>query len=127
VTVLSVEGGVGKTVTAVHLAGFSAIRPRIAGRWRRHAVGKLCGPGPGKLPFRVVPERQLGLELAQNRYSSMVVNTEANPPDDDFVELVNGCHFAVIPATPDALGLQSAVQTTAKLRRARPDMPSECC
>jgi chromosome partitioning protein len=123
VTVLSVKGGVGKTVTAVHLAGyFQQYGPtllvdgdatRSATLWSR----------PGRLPFRVVPERQIGLELSQARYDFMVVDTEANPPEDDFSELVNACHFAVIPATPDALGLQSALQTTAKLRRARADMP----
>lgn len=62
------------------------------------------------------------MELSQNKYSFMVVDTEANPPDDDFGELVHACHLAVVPATPDALGLQSAVQTAAKLQRARPDM-----
>jgi chromosome partitioning protein len=122
VTVLSVKGGVGKTVTAVHLAGYfqqhgstllvDGDATRSATLWAR----------PGKLPFRVVPERQLGFELSKTSYRFMVVDTEANPPDDDFAELVNGCHFAVIPATPDALGLQSAVQTTAKLRHARADM-----
>jgi hypothetical protein len=44
----------------------------------------------------VIADRQrgrnkVGLELVQNRYSFLVVDTEANPPDDDFVELVNGC------------------------------------
>ena len=122
VTVLSVKGGVGKTVTAVHLAGFfqqygstllvDGDATRSATLWAR----------PGKLPFKVVPERQIGLELSHNRYDFMIVDTEANPPDDDFAELVSACHFAVIPATPDALGLQSAVQTTAKLRRTAADV-----
>jgi chromosome partitioning protein len=118
VTVLSVKGGVGKTVTAVHLAGYFQQLGRtllVDGDATRSAT---LWARPGRLPFRVVPERQIGLELSQTSYDFMVVDTEANPPDDDFAELVRACHFAVIPATPDALGLQSAAQTTAKLRRA---------
>lgn len=121
-TVLSVKGGVGKTVTAVHLAEyFQQFGPtllvdgdatRSATLWAR----------PGKLPFKVVPERQIGMELSQNTYDYMVVDTEANPPDEDFGELVNSCHMIVVPATPDALGLQSAMQTAAKLRKAKPDV-----
>lgn len=122
ITVLSVKGGVGKTVTSVHLAGFfhqygptllvDGDATRSASLWAK----------PRRLPFRVVPERQIAMELSQNQYEFMVVDTEANPPEDDFSELVHACHLAIVPATPDALGLQSAVQTTAKLRRARPDV-----
>jgi chromosome partitioning protein len=122
VTVLSVKGGVGKTVTAVHLAGYFQQYGRtllVDGDATRSAT---LWSRPGRLPFKVVPERQIGLELSQSQYDFMIVDTEANPPDEDFSELANACHFAVIPATPDALGLQSALQTTTKFRRARTDL-----
>jgi chromosome partitioning protein len=122
-TLLSVKGGVGKTVTAVHLAGFlqqfgstllvDGDATRSATLWAR----------PGNLPFKVVAERQIAMELSQNSYDYMVVDTEANPPDEDFNELVNSCHLVIVPATPDALGLQSAIQTSTKLRRAKQATP----
>src|SRR3954452_1910623 len=97
VTVLSVKGGVGKTVTAIHLAAFfQQFGPTLLvdGDATRSAT---LWSKPGKLPFKVVPERQIGLELSQRRYEYMVVDTEANPPDEDFRELVNSCHLVVVP------------------------------
>lgn len=118
VTVLSVKGGVGKTVTAVHVAaclnqiGLTLLvdgdATRSASLWAQ----------PGKLPFRVVPERAVSKALTETRYDFIVVDTEANPTDADLKELAESSNFIIVPATPDGLGLQGARQTVEKLSRA---------
>lgn len=118
VTVLSVKGGVGKTVTAVHVAAcLNAIGPTLLvdGDATRSAT---LWAQPGNLPFRVVAERAVSKALTESRYDFIVVDTEANPTDADLKELAESSNFIIVPATPDGLGLQGARQTVEKLNRA---------
>src|SRR5881275_718850 len=99
-SIVSMKGGVGKTVTAIHLAAYfqqfgrtllvDGDATRSASLWAQ----------PGKLPFNVVPERRLSRELSQAKYDFLIIDTEANPADDDLRELAQGCHLAIVPATP---------------------------
>lgn len=122
-TVLSTKGGVGKTVTAVHLAAYMQRRGPtllIDGDATRSST---LWAQPGRLPFKVIPERAVSRELTQAQYNFIVVDTEANPTESDIKELSESCNLMIIPLVPDALGLQGTIQTVEKLRRAGSTTP----
>jgi chromosome partitioning protein len=105
VTVASFKGGVGKTVTAVHLAAYLVGRGstmlvdgdpnRSASRWARR----------GELPFSVLDERQ-AVKHAR-AYKHVVIDIEVRPNQEDLVALAGGCDLLIIPTTSDALALDA--------------------
>jgi chromosome partitioning protein len=104
-TVCSFKGGVGKTTTAVHLAGFfqqlgptllvDADANRSAMVWARN----------GKLPFRVADERQAARAARDLQPEHTIIDTAARPEREVIQTLAEGCDFLVVPATPDALSI----------------------
>jgi chromosome partitioning protein len=84
-TVASFKGGVGKTVTAVHLAAYlRGLAPTVLvdGDPNRSATG---WAKRGELPFPVVDERQ-AVRFARD-YEHVVVDTEARPDREDLEAL----------------------------------------
>jgi chromosome partitioning protein len=105
VTVASFKGGVGKTVTAVHLAAYlrqSGSTVLVDGDPNRSATG---WAGRGNLPFKVVDERQ-AVRYARE-FEHIVIDTEARPNREDLETLAGGCDLLVIPTSPDALALDA--------------------
>jgi chromosome partitioning protein len=114
VTVASYKGGVGKTTTAVHLAGYfqeKAPTVLIDGDPNRSATG---WARRGELPFKVVDERHAVKE--SRNFEHVVIDTEARTEGSDLKALAEGCDLMVIPCTPDTMSIEALVLTIEALR-----------
>ncbi len=114
-TVAAYKGGVGKTTSAVHLAGIlqqKAPTLLIDADENRSALG---WAGRGELPFKVVGEQQ-GPRFARE-HTHIVIDTAARPEAQDMKELVEGCDEIILPCTPDALSLDATMLTVEALKK----------
>jgi chromosome partitioning protein len=105
VTVTGYKGGVSKTTTAIHIAGYlNKQKPAllIDGDANRSA---LEWARDGRLPFEVVDER--GSTRRIREFEHIVIDTQARPSRSDLRELAAGCDLLVVPTTPDRLSLQA--------------------
>ena len=95
------ETSVGKATTAIHLAAYlQTLAPtllvdddviRASTKWSKRGDGK-------GLPFMVMPVAQMALHVKD--YTHIVIDTDANPSEDDFKEAAEGCDLLIIPAEP---------------------------
>lgn len=117
ITVTSDKGGVGKTMTAIHLAAYlQTLAPtllvdgdgiRCSTRWSER------GDGQG-LPFKVVGDKEMGMYIRD--FENVVIDTQGNPDDRDLKELVRGCDVLVIPAEPGESANEGLIHTLERLR-----------
>ncbi|NJL99878.1 MAG: ParA family protein [Synechococcaceae cyanobacterium SM2_3_2] len=115
ITVASFKGGVGKSVTALHLSGYLSTQKStvlIDGDPNRTAIN-WAARGPG-LPFPVLPESE-GSRVGE--FAHAVVDTAARPDSDDLKTLIEVSDLVVVPTIPDAVALDATLATCETLQR----------
>lgn len=127
ITVSSHKGGVGKTVSAVHLAGVLGERDgpgstllvdtdenRSAWRWWQRGSER-------GLPFdAVVGEEAAGLI---DRYRWVVVDTPGRVRGEDLERIVDACDLLVVPSMTDPIALEGTMVFLADLEDVGPETP----
>lgn len=112
VTVISRKGGVGKTVTAVHLAAFLS---DLSGGEKTLLVdtdpsrNALRWSSRGNFPFRVVGEERAAEEMPTAEH--VVVDVKGSPDADQIEGAAARSDVLIIPAMPNALSLDTLMQT----------------
>lgn len=110
VTCTSAKGGVGKTTTAIHIAGVLAGNDKtllIDGDPNRSSI-KWAQRGEG-LPFKVVSLMEAPKHT--RHYEHIVFDTPARPSKDDLQALAEGCDLLIIPTSPDILSIDATIET----------------
>jgi len=113
IAVASHKGGVGKSTTAVHIAAYlsdSGQTILVDGDDNRSAT---LWASKGKLPFRVVAERQAAKFAREAEH--IVMDTNARAGKDELREILEGCDLLVIPTIPDAMSLDATLVTVRDL------------
>lgn len=124
VAVVSRKGGVGKTVTALHLAGYLA---EVSGEekvllvdtdpslnaFRAAERGKRLGGG---YPFAVVKEGDAFEARRQMRPEHIVVDVKGSPEAEDVRDLALDSEVLVMPAMPGYMEIDTVLQTMRDVR-----------
>jgi chromosome partitioning protein len=115
ISIISYKGGVGKSTSAIHLAGCLARRGStllIDGDLNRSAL-EWSERGTG-LPFKVVDEKQAF--RAGNNFDHIVIDTAARPTERQLKAIIESSDKLIICTSPDAVSMAALNPAIADLR-----------
>jgi len=109
------KGGVGKTVTALHLAALLAARGRtlLVDSDRNRSASDWVAAGPG-LGFESIHLDDLTESLSD--YAFVVVDTKGG--EESLLSLAQRSDFTVVPSKPEAVSLRVMMRTLKALKSA---------
>jgi len=114
ITVANFKGGVGKTTTAIHLAGYLATKAKTLLVDGDQNMSSLEWSEAGNFNFKVI--NPLGLKTEAKNFTHIVVDTEARPQQSDLEVLSKISDLLIIPTTPDALSIKATIKTFQAMR-----------
>jgi chromosome partitioning protein len=109
ITVANFKGGVGKTTTAIHLAGYLAEKDKTLLVDGDQNMSSLEWSEAGNFDFKVI--NPLELKKEAKNFAHIVIDTEARPKQSDLEVLSKISDLLIIPTTPDALSIKATVKT----------------
>lgn len=120
ITVANFKGGVGKTTTAVHLAGYLSSKGSTLLVDGDQNQSSLEWSGRGFFNFPVIEPGDLPSE--GGKYEHIVIDTEARPGEDDLETLIDYSDMLIIPTTPDALSIKASQKLLSVVDRRKVDL-----
>lgn len=115
VTVASAKGGVGKSTSAVHLAGvFSEYGPTLLvdADLNRSSLS-WCERGE---PFDFEACSMTAAAKKWQGKDHIIIDSSANPDREFLTDLAEGCDFLLLPTSPDALAMEGLLSTASILK-----------
>jgi chromosome partitioning protein len=114
ITIASFKGGVGKTTTAVHLAGYLSKIGKTLLVDGDPNCSSSDWAAAGRLSFAVMDEAQASGEASA--FKHVVIDTKARPDELDLKELAAHTDLLIVPTTPDALALKATLKMLSTLK-----------
>lgn len=113
ITVAGFKGGVGKSTTAIHLAGYlseSASVVLVDDDLNESALSSSEG-----LPYPVIKNTELREYARNNAPEHLILDTAASSDVDRLQALADECDLLILPTSPDGLALRALFRTASAL------------
>jgi chromosome partitioning protein len=110
IAVTGYKGGVGKTITAIHIARYLSEKGTVLliDSDPNRSVEKWAARADSPPGFKVKNEKSAPAHIAGNDY--LVLDTPARPDSHELKEISQEAHLTILPCIPDAISLDPMLQ-----------------